>query len=445
MNPFSCIVAALAIALPVVAASAPLPDDVACRRGAYALPGGGAMILTPTDGASIGYLMPDGERGTLRKVDGDDFVEIAPRPPIRLSFPRCDLAPSLTRGGGQAVTLRRVKFRETPLQFDSGDLRLSGKLVTAGAGTPGQIAIFVDGSDQVGAVDRTSWQYVLPLRGVGVFILDKRGTGGSTGTQTANFHLRAADVAAAVREVRRRAGPRTRVGLLGLSQGGWVAPLAATLEPVDFVVVGYGLAEGVTSEDRDEVLQDLQAAGFGPAEQADALELQSAAADVAKSHWTTGWERLDALKAKYANAAWIKAIGTDGFTGLLVRMPSQMARNIAPKVDLGVSFEYEPRPVIAGLRTPQLWVLGGDDHSAPSARTLKILTEVQAQNATLSIAVFPKADHGIVESFQSEGVSHVRSAPGYLDLVASWMRDGRVQRIEGVNVQPARRKGTHAH
>eukprot|EP01035_Chromulina_nebulosa_P061070 gene61070-83534_t len=82
-----------------------------------------------------------------------------------------------------------------------------------------------------------------------------------------------------------------------------------------------------------------------------------------------------------------------------------MARKIAPTVDLGVSFEYEPRPVIA---------------------------------------VFPKADHGIVETFQSQGVSHVRSAPGYLDLVAGWMRDGRVHRIEGVNIQPARRQGTSA-
>lgn len=445
MNPLKVLATILAISLPAAAASAPLPDDVACRLGAYAAPGGGAVILVPADNGGLRYLMPDGERGTLRQTDGGDFIETPPRPAVRLSFPQCNSEPRLTLGSGATLTLRRVKFRETPLQFDSGGLRLSGKLVTKGTGPARQIAIFVDGSDQIAAVDRTDWQYSLPLRDVGVFVLDKRGTGGSAGAQTANFHLRAADVVAAVREVRRRVGARTKVGLLGLSQGGWVAPLAASLEPVDFVVVGYGLAEGVTSEDRDEVIQDLQAAGFGPADLADALELQSAAADVAKSHWTTGWERLDELKIKYAKAPWLKAIGNDGFTGLLARMPSKLAREIAPKVDLGVSFEYEPRPVIAGLRTAQLWVLGGDDHSAPSARTLKILTEVQAQNATLSVAVFPKADHGIVETFQSEGVSHVRSAPGYLDLVAGWMRDGRVRAVEGANVQPARSRGTHTH
>ena len=445
MNPLSVFAAALAIALPAAAASAPLPDHVACRLGAYAAPGGGALILTPMDKSSLRYLMPDGERGTLRQTDGEDFVETAPRPAIRLSFPKCDSAPRLTRGSGAPLTLRRVKFRETLMQFDSNGLRLSGKLVTAGAGNPQQVAIYVDGSDQTPAVDRTYWQYALPLRGVGVFVLDKRGTGGSAGAQTANFHLRAADVVGAVREVRRLVGPKTRVGLLGLSQGGWVAPLAATLEPVDFVAVGYGLAEGVTSEDRDELIQDLQAAGFGPTDLADALELQSAAADVAKSHWTTGWERLDALKIKYAKAPWLKAIGNDGFTGLLVRMPSKLAREIAPKVDLGVSFEYEPRPVIAGLQTRQLWILGGDDRSAPSARTLQILTEIQSRNSTLAVAVFPNADHGIVEEFQSDGISHVRLAAGYLDLVAGWMRDGRVRPVEGVNVQPARSRGTSTH
>lgn len=445
MNPLFFLAAALAIALPAAAVSAPLPEDVACRLGAYAAPDGGAVILTPLDKSSLRYLMPDGERGTLRQTDGGDFVETAPRPAIRLSFPRCDSAPRLTRDSGTSLTLRRVKFRETLVQFDSDGLRLSGKLVTAGTGNPQHVAIYVDGSDQTPAVDSTYWQYALPLRGVGVFVLDKRGTGGSAGAQTANFHLRAADVVAAVREVRRQIGARTKVGLLGLSQGGWVAPLAATLEPVDFVVVGYGLAEGVTSEDRDELIQDLQAAGFGPKDLAEALELQSAAADVARSHWTRGWERLDALKIKYAKAPWLKAIGNEGFTGLLVQMPSKLAREIAPKVDLGVSFEYEPRPVIAGLQPRQLWILGGDDRSAPSARTLQILTEVQAQNATLAVAVFPKADHGIVEEFQSDGVSHVRLAAGYLDLVAGWMRDGRVRQVDGVNVQPARSRGTHTH
>ncbi len=439
------LVFALTIALPTSAPSAPVPDNCACRIGAYEMPGGGALILTPGDKSGLRYLMPDGERGTLRQIEGGDFIETAPRPPIRLSFPQCDSAPRLTRGDRSAVTLRRIKFNETLVSFDSNGLRQTGKLVTAGAAAPQQVAIYVHGSDQTPSIDRTYWQYALPLRGVGVFMLDKRGTGGSAGAQTANFHLRAADVAAAVREVRRRVGSTTRVGLLGLSQGGWVAPLAATLEPVDFVAVGYGLAEGVTAEDRDELVQDLQAAGFGPTDLAEALELQSAAADVAKSHWTTGWERLDALKIKYAKAPWLKSIGNDGFTGLLVRMPSQLARQIAPKADLGVSFEYEPRPVIAGLRTRQLWVLGGDDHSAPSVRTLQILTEIQAQNATLAVAVFPKADHGIVEEFQSEGVSHVRLATGYLDLVAGWMRDGRVRPIEGVMVQLARHQGTHRH
>ena len=72
---------------------------------------------------------------------------------------------------------------------------------------------------------------------------DKRGTGKSTGTFTHDYHLLAADAAAAVQEARRLAGSRAgKTGMHGSSQGGWVAPLAAELTPVDFVIVAFGLA-----------------------------------------------------------------------------------------------------------------------------------------------------------------------------------------------------------
>lgn len=432
--------AAAALAPAPAAWAAPLPREIACVAGAYVMPDGGHLIVTGQEKGQLGYLLPDGERGLLRPGRPGEFTETPPRPALSLAFSGCGPVVRVAIGDGPARPATRVVFRETPLSVHAGDLTLSGKLVAPGRGRIRKAAIFVDGSDQTGAVDRTYWQYALPLRGIGVFVLDKRGTGGSGGAPTADFHLRAADVVAAQRVVRRHAGPGVDVGLLGVSQGGWVAPLAATAEPSGFVVVAYGLAEGVTAEDRDEIVQDLQAAGFGAAEIAEALELQAAAAAVARSRWTQGWEALDALKAKYAKAPWIGALSNEGFTGLLVKMPSELARRIAPKADLGVSFDYEPRPVIAALRTRQLWVLGGDDHSAPSARTLEILRELQAENPKLTVAVFPRAEHGIVERTETGAVSHVRLSAGYLDLVARWIDSGRTPRVSGAVVHAPGRK-----
>jgi len=53
-----------------------------------------------------------------------------------------------------------------------------------------------------------------------------------------------------------------RVGYQGGSQGGWVAPLAARIEPVDFVVVSFGLAVSPLDEDGEAI--DFDKGSFRP-------------------------------------------------------------------------------------------------------------------------------------------------------------------------------------
>ena len=69
-----------------------------------------------------------------------------------------------------------------------------------------------------------------------MFVYDKRGTGKSTGRFTVDFSELADDAIAAVAQARKLL-PNVPVGLMGESQGGWIAPLAAARSPVDFVVV----------------------------------------------------------------------------------------------------------------------------------------------------------------------------------------------------------------
>ena len=108
MNPLKVLATILAISLPAAAASAPLPDDVACRLGAYAAPGGGAVILVPADNGGLRYLMPDGERGTLRQTDGGDFIETPPRPAVRLSVPQCHSEPRLPLAGTEREQVLKI-------------------------------------------------------------------------------------------------------------------------------------------------------------------------------------------------------------------------------------------------------------------------------------------------------------------------------------------------
>ena len=60
-----------------------------------------------------------------------------------------------------------------------------------------------------------------------------------------------------------------------------------------------------------------------------------------------------------------------------------------------VSPHYDP--ILRGLSTPQLWILGGDDLDAPSAETVRRLHTLAASGKPIDIAIFPRAEHGIFE------------------------------------------------
>jgi uncharacterized protein len=78
--------------------------------------------------------------------------------------------------------------------------------------------------------------------------------------------------------------------------------------------------------------------------------------------------------------------------------------------------------------TPQLWVLGSDDLDAPSAETAKRIKSLIAQSKSYTLAVYPGAEHGMREyelNAQGERVS-TRFAPGYFQMMADFIRDGRI-------------------
>ena len=77
---------------------------------------------------------------------------------------------------------------------------------------------------------------LLPQHGIGVVTFDRRGEGESTGDATrGRFELQVDDALAVLRAV-----DAERVGLWGISQGGWIGPLAAAAsDDVAFLVLVF--------------------------------------------------------------------------------------------------------------------------------------------------------------------------------------------------------------
>ena len=120
-----------------------------------------------------------------------------------------------------------------------------------------------------------------------------------------------------------------RFGLFGGSQGGWIAPLAAKLARADFVVVGFGLLLSPLEEDAEQVYDELRRLGYGKDVISKAHEVTSAAGNVVASHFTQGFDELEAVKQEYSGEPWLAEIEGE-FTGTVLRATDSELRSGSP-------------------------------------------------------------------------------------------------------------------
>ncbi|GAB4528550.1 MAG: hypothetical protein Tsb0010_11020 [Parvularculaceae bacterium] len=101
----------------------------------------------------------------------------------------------------------------------------------------------------------------LAMEGIMVVLPDKRGSGRSEGDwRDASFETLAEDGAAWLAELR-RAHSNYRLGFVGVSQGGSIAPLAARLAGADFAVALSSAGVPMRQQLHAEISNDVRAAG----------------------------------------------------------------------------------------------------------------------------------------------------------------------------------------
>ncbi|WP_088311167.1 alpha/beta hydrolase family protein [Novosphingobium sp. B 225] len=399
-----------------------LDGDLRCLLGVYALPGGQAVTITGTDGAprALSFAFSTGRFGALNETAKGRFTA----DDLTIEFAPCKSGTLKLQQGQTLQRGTRLRLIERMTTFSSGGTSLHGKLIMPATGQARAAAVWIEGSNNDPSTDDAVWPYELARRGVAAFVYDKRGTGASKGAPSSDFHVRAQDTAAAVKEMRRLAPQIRRIGVIGGSQGGWVAPLAATMAPLDFVIPAFAMAEGPIAQDRELVMQQLRDGGFDGTAQAQARELTAITERIVRTNMREGLDELDAFKAAHAAAPWLKAIQPRSYTGLFLLFPSAVIKTNGPAMAQGLSFDFEPRPVIEAIKARQLWLLGGSDRQAPNTGTQVILKQIQQQRRDLAVVVFPKADHGLIEPASGNaGAAKVYSA-GQFDIAANWIKSG---------------------
>jgi uncharacterized protein len=400
-----------------------------CHLGAYRDRAGHVLALTAMEGNALRFYLLDGRSGLLTPVAGSTGETYIAGPEWSESTPvvatahlgSCNAQTiQFDLQGGPSGQWRKIPLHVQNVRFDSGGTSLAAVWVEPAGKQKAPGVVFVHGSGATASIDVIPWQWLLPAEGISMLVFDKRGTGASNGQFTQNFETLATDVAAAVGEARRMGGKRlTQVGVAGFSQGGWVAPLAATHTPVDFVIVGYGVVGSPVEQDIWQVSYQLQQKGFGPGELAKAQRVTTAVGAFVSSGYQSGLETVTALQKEYASEPWLAQI--DGqYSGEILQGEIQRAKDESPEV----IWNYDAEAVLRAVKVPQLWMMAAADSVAPSAPSIERLRQLQSEHVPIDLALFPDTDHG-VSNFRTlpDGKRRrTRLAEGYFPLQIDWVK-----------------------
>lgn len=400
----------------LVCSGLPVAAAELCTASAYGDGQGNIVVLgAPAAAPATGqrYLMLDGRRGATGDANA----------PVSCSG---DVV-SFSSPAGATQRWQRLPTRDTDATFTSAGTKLVGQFIEpAGPADPKRpLVVLVHGSERTMAV-AAIYQRMLVAQGISVFAYQKRGTGDSEGEYTQNFELLADDAAAALAKARELAKGRFgRAGYFGGSQGGWIAPLAATRSQADFVAIGFGLVVSPIEEDREQLFDEARRMQLDAAALAQVGQLSGATAQLMRTHFSEGFEALAKVRAQVGAAPWAKTISGE-YSGDMLRMSDADLRRIgrARFDNLELIWDYDAEAALRRLKVPLLWVLAEQDRAAPIAATRSILSRLRASGQPIETYLFPDTDHGMVE-FRTDAEGNrvsTRITDGYLRLLADWIK-----------------------
>lgn len=244
----------------------------------------------------------------------------------------------------------------------AGDITLAATLhLPPGASKNMPAIVIVHGSGPTTRDMTGFWtNTVLQAGGVAVLVYDKRGTGKSTGsypnwdlpTTAKMFSDFASDAEHAVRWLAAQPGiDRTKLGMIGGSQAGWIMPIAASREPlIRYLFIGEGvpLAAGV---------EDVHSGYLNSV--AKYREIRPTLSQVAGA---------DILAEDY--------IGERGF---------------------------DPADILGKLEIPTMWTFGLYDEAIPTRLSIDRIGQLQkAGRRNFDIHIFPFGDHNFYDVFSGK-------------------------------------------
>ena len=352
--------------------------------------------------------------------------------PFTLTRSDAPLAVSISRSQDPQPPL---PYREEEVTYSNGDVTLAGTLTLPAGDGPFPAMLMITGSGAQNRDEELAGHRpflviadAVTRAGVAVLRVDDRGVGGSGGDLSqATYADLVGDVEAGVSFLKARpdVDPK-RVGLFGHSEGGYLAPLAATQTDTAFVILMAG-----PSVDGERVLE-LQNRLL--------LELADATqADVeAQVRFLRALKEVLEREAYDEAAALVETRVTEQFASLPEdERPDEVtqAQAVAAQQENIVSpyfrsfFLYDPQPALRQLDKPVLAFYGNLDVQVPPVQSVGPLRAAlrSAGNDDVTIQVFDGLNHLMQPAVRGglEEYSQIETtiAPEVLSLVTEWLTE----------------------
>jgi len=305
------------------------------------------------------------------------------------------------------------------IQFSNAGASLSGTVYLPSTGNHLPAVVVLH---HAGAATRESALYRhlregLPALGFAVLIYDRRGSGRSSGRlQGVDYETLADDAVAGQHALAKlsRIDP-TKIGFWGLSQGGWLAVLAAGRSRDAAFAISVS-APLVTADAQMQfaTINLLTVRGYSPEDIQEMLETRKA--------WTGYLRGTNSRRA--AEDALAKAQFRPWFDLTYMPKVSQLTNDPA----LRRKMDDDPVAAVLKAKVPLLFIYGGSDPWVPVAQSVQRLKALGSQRPNIESAVIANANHELMfpvkETMLEDADTNRNDAPQsgtYFLLLGYWL------------------------
>jgi uncharacterized protein len=332
---------------------------------------------------------------------------------------------------------RPFPYTEEEITFENkeADVILSGTLTFPKSGGPFPAVILITGS---GPQDRDETimghkpflvvSDYLTRNGIAVLRYDDRGVGSSTGNfSAATTFDNASDVKAGIEFLKTRSEiDKKNIGLIGHSEGGLIAPMAAN-ETNDAAFIILLAGPGITGEEILIRQTELISKSMGVSDEdiERTISLNKKIYEILKSDKDSA-AAADGVKELYSN--FIRQMTPEekkAIEGQEEAMINQSAALITPWFRTFI--KYNPRPALRKLKIPVLAIFGENDLQVPAEvnkyEVEKALKE--GGNTKFEAVIMPKLNHLFQTSETGSPMEYAKIeetfSPDVLQLMSEWI------------------------